>query len=72
MSQELVTRSTDRDDQHDVNKTTVISLRVSDVEAKAWEASAKRAGIRLSEYIRRRVNGETTIEVPPPPKKKAR
>jgi hypothetical protein len=55
-----------------VNRDKVVQLRLSALERKAWDTAAKAAGLKLSDWIRRRVNGETTIVVPPAPKKRAK
>jgi hypothetical protein len=45
-----------------------ISLRIERTDLAAWKRAAKDAGITLTDYIVRRVNGTTiTIEPPPPP-----
>ena len=53
-----------------VDRDVTIRLRVTAAEAKAWRGAADKAGLTLSEFIRRRVTGEQTIriEAPPPPK----
>lgn len=58
-----------------MGKSKVINLRIAPEEHAAWDAAAEAAGLKLSEWIRRRCNGTTTIEAPPPaaapkPKKK--
>lgn len=54
-------------DDHDVNRDVVIRLRLTPVERDAWNTAAKKAGLKLSEWIRRRCQGEVTIVPPPPP-----
>jgi hypothetical protein len=49
------------------NRDIVIPVRLTKTEHAAWLAAAEAAGLKLSEYIRRRVNGETAIAVPAAP-----
>ena len=52
-----------------MSKPIIVRLFVSREERASWQAAADAAEIALSEYIRRRVNGNmtVTIEAPPPP-----
>jgi len=59
----------------DVPKDATFLLRLSADELAAWRAAADAAGLKLSEWVRRRCNGvqrieAQTIEPPPPPKAK--
>lgn len=53
----------------DVNRDEVVKLLLTKTERAAWEAAADAAGLKLSEWIRRRVNGTQTVttEAPPAP-----
>ncbi|MEO8841919.1 MAG: hypothetical protein ABI591_09700 [Kofleriaceae bacterium] len=53
-----------------MNRDKLVQLRVTAAEHKAWDAAAKAAGLKLSEWIRRRVQGDMVIEAPAPPKTK--
>lgn len=46
----------------DVKRDQVLQIRLSIEERAAWDAAAKAAELDLSEWIRRRCNGTTTIE----------
>jgi hypothetical protein len=52
----------------------VLSIRVEQVDVKRWRTAAKAAGLSLGDYVALRVNGEPmpSVEVPPPPAKRAR
>src|SRR5579871_907382 len=56
-----------RDDATAVDRDVTIRLRVTAVEANAWKSAADKAGLTLSEFIRRRVTGEQTIRIEAPP-----
>lgn len=54
-------------DDLDMNRDVVVRLMLTKAERVAWQQAANAAGLKLSEWIRRRVQGETKIEAPPPP-----
>lgn len=53
-----------------ITRDLFVRLRMTEAEKAAWEQAADAAGLALSEWIRRRVNGGI-VEVPPAPAKPA-
>ena len=59
----------DLGDHSGVPRNILVRLLLTEGEREAWQAAADAAGLKLSEWIRRRVQGTVTIEAPPPPRK---
>ena len=50
----------------DMPKDVRLDLRISEDEHAAWKMAADEAGLKLSEWIRRRCNGIQMVAAPPP------
>ncbi len=52
-----------------VNRDVVVRVLLTKDERDAWQAAADKAGLKLSEWIRRRVQGDVVVKVeaPEPP-----
>lgn len=44
----------------------MIRIRVSEKERKAWDDAADKDDLKLSEWIRRRCNGQTVVDAAAP------